>query len=108
MEDRITPGLYLEMTSIPPDGYATERVPEVLGLPAVLRATWWENVHPGRTDFPRKLPEFRLLGVYEVFEEVKGRPRYVVAQLINFDESAMPPVSSPVSAPHAAAKLPSP
>ncbi len=66
MEDRITPELYLEMTSIPPDGYATERVPDVLRLPAVARATWWENVQPGRTDLPRKLPEFSLLGVYEV------------------------------------------
>ena len=66
MEDRITPELYLEMTSIPPDAYAAERVPDVLRLPAVTRATWWENVQPGRTDLPRKLPEFSLLGVYEV------------------------------------------
>ena len=66
MEDRNTPGLYLEMTSMSPDDYAAERVPEVLDLPAVTRATWWENVAPGRTDLPRKLPEFSLLGVFEV------------------------------------------
>ena len=66
MEDRITPGLYLEMSSQAPERYATERVPELLELAAVSRATWWENVRPGRTDLPRKLPEFDLLGVYEV------------------------------------------
>ena len=66
MEDRITPGLYLEMTSLAPDDYAAQRVPEVLALPAVARATWWENVNPNRTDLPRKLPEFSLLGVFEV------------------------------------------
>jgi hypothetical protein len=66
VEDRITPGLYLEMSDVAPDAYAAARVPEVLMLPAVSRATWWENVKPGRTDLPRKLPEFSLLGVYEV------------------------------------------
>jgi hypothetical protein len=66
MEDRITAGLYLEMCSMPPDRYATERVPDVLASPTVSRATWWENVRPGRSDLPRRLPEFELLGVYEV------------------------------------------
>src|SRR5664279_4522354 len=68
MEDRITPGLYLEMTSTAPEDYSSSRVPEMLALEAVDRATWWENVNPGRTDLPRKLPEFSLLGVYEVGE----------------------------------------
>jgi hypothetical protein len=66
MEDRITAGLYLEMTSAAPDDYAATRVPEVSALEGVDRATWWANVNPGRTDLPRKLPEFSLLGVYEV------------------------------------------
>ncbi len=66
MEDRITAGLYLEMSSLMPDRYRTERVPELLERPTVSRATWWENVRPGRTDLPRKRPEFDLLGVYEV------------------------------------------
>ena len=66
MEDRITPGLYLEMTDRPVEGYVTERVPEVLALGGVERATWWENVYRDRDDLPRKLPEFGLLGVYEV------------------------------------------
>jgi hypothetical protein len=66
MEDRITPGLYLEMTSVAPAEYAAERVPEVLAMAGVTRATWWENVYVGRTDLPRKLPEFTLLGVYEL------------------------------------------
>ncbi len=66
MEDRITPGLYLEMTDRPVDVYVNERVPEVLALAGVERATWWENVYRDRGDLPRKLPEFGLLGVYEV------------------------------------------
>jgi hypothetical protein len=66
MEDRVTPGLYLEMTDVQGDEYAANRVPEVLDRPGVTRATWWENSCPDRTDLPRKLPEFGLLGVYEV------------------------------------------
>jgi hypothetical protein len=66
VEDRITPGLYLEMTDLDAGEYAANRVPAVLGLPAVERATWWRNVHRDRTDLPRVLPEFDLLGVYEV------------------------------------------
>ncbi len=65
MEDRITPGLYLEMCDQTPSGYAATRVPEVLALDQVERATWWENASPGRTDLPPKIPEFTLLGVYE-------------------------------------------
>jgi hypothetical protein len=68
VEDRITPGLYLEMTDGPIDAYATTRVPEVLVLEGVTRATWWENVNRDRTDLPRRLDEFSYLGVYEVDE----------------------------------------
>jgi len=66
VEDRITPGLYLEMTDGPIDTYATTRVPTMLTLDGVTRATWWENVNRDRTDLPRKLDEFSYLGVYEV------------------------------------------
>ena len=66
MEDRFTPGLYLEMSDLEPSRYAGERVPEVLTRPGVRRATWWENVRPDRSELPRELPEFRLLGVFEV------------------------------------------
>ena len=66
MEDRLTPGLYLEMTDALPAAYAHERVPQVLTWPGVQRATWWENVVPGRADLPRVLDEFSLLGIYEV------------------------------------------
>jgi hypothetical protein len=74
MEDRDTRGLWLEMTRRTPDRYAAERVPEVLGLPGVERATWWENVHLDRADLPRVLPEFTLLGVYEVTDEFRPPP----------------------------------
>jgi hypothetical protein len=66
MEDRDTPGLYLEMTDLSAGEYALSRVPAVLATPQVRRATWWENVHRDRPDLPRVLPEFGLLGVYEV------------------------------------------
>jgi hypothetical protein len=74
MEDRRTVGLYLETSDLDPDGYATTRVPEVLGLPGVARATWWENVVPDRTDLPRVLDEFSLLGAFEVDETFTTPP----------------------------------
>jgi hypothetical protein len=66
MEDRDTPGLYLEMTDLAAGDYAETRVPAVLAASHVRRATWWENVHRDRVDLPKVLPEFGLLGVYEV------------------------------------------
>ncbi|HSO96056.1 MAG TPA: hypothetical protein VLV81_08440 [Acidimicrobiia bacterium] len=66
MEDRDTPGLYLEMTDLSVGDYAATRVPTVLAADMVRRATWWRNVNRDRADLPRDLPEFGLLGVYEV------------------------------------------
>src|SRR3954469_11327281 len=57
------------MCDVDPSAYAEERVPEVLDQPGVERATWWENVAPGRADLPRRLPEFTLLGGFEVGAE---------------------------------------
>src|SRR5580704_7646888 len=75
VEDRITPVIYLEMTDRPVEAYAAERVPQVLSLNGVQRASWWENCVPFRTDLPRTLPEFGVLGVYEAdqgFESPAG------------------------------------
>jgi hypothetical protein len=69
MEDRITPVLYLEMTDRPAERYAEERVPEVLSRPGVHRASWWANCVPDRSDLPRTLPEFTVLGLYEADRE---------------------------------------
>src|SRR6478736_1180134 len=66
MEDRITPGLYLEMTDQPLDAYVRDRVPALLTQPGVDRATWWRNVKRDREDLPPVLPEFDHLAVYEV------------------------------------------
>ncbi len=66
MEDRITPGLYLEMTEGPLDDYVDTRVDAVLGHHGADRATWWRNVNRDRADLPRTLPEFDHLAVYEV------------------------------------------
>jgi hypothetical protein len=69
VEDRLTSGLYLEMTDEPIDGYVDRRVAQVLEHPAVARATWWWNVRRDRDDLPRVLPEFDHLGVYEVDDD---------------------------------------
>ena len=68
MEDRITPGVYLEMTTRAPEEYEQQRVPRLLARAGVKRATWWQNVVPDRSDLPRELDEFSLLGLYEVDE----------------------------------------
>lgn len=65
MEDRTSDCLYLELSDRPPEAYARERVPEVLALAGVERATWWRNQKPNRTEFPRRVEEFTTLGVYE-------------------------------------------
>jgi hypothetical protein len=65
VEDRLTTGLYLELTNWTPARYAEMRVEALTNAAGVERATWWENVCPGRTDLPRVLDEFSLLGVYE-------------------------------------------
>ena len=66
MEDRLTPGLYLEMTETPVAEHLATRVPSVLAQAGVERVTWWDNVHRDRDDLPRRLPEFQHLVVYEV------------------------------------------
>jgi hypothetical protein len=66
MEDRVTPGLYLEMTDDPLDEYVAGRVADLLAHPGVSRATWWRNVNRHRVDLPRRIPEFDHLAVYEV------------------------------------------
>lgn len=59
MEDRVDPGLWLETADSPIPG----------------RMTWWENAHPDRTDLPRKIDEFRYLGISEV-EQADVRWRF--------------------------------
>jgi hypothetical protein len=65
MEDRLTPALYLEMTDAAPDDYASARGRDVASIPGVERATWWSNVKRDRTEYPRELPEFATLAVFE-------------------------------------------
>jgi hypothetical protein len=68
VEDRRTPGLYLELAGAGPGAYGRERAPEVATRTGVSRATWWSNQHPDRDDVPRRLAEFTTLGVYELSE----------------------------------------
>ena len=66
MEDRTSAGLYLEMTNVAADAYAAERLGAVRTLPGVGVVTLWRNQLPGRDDYPRTVPEFETLAVYEV------------------------------------------
>ncbi len=68
MEDRCTPGLYLEMADDP----FGDRVDEVLTHSGAARATLWRNVHRDRSDLPRVLDEFDYLAVYEVDETFRA------------------------------------
>lgn len=66
MDDRITPTLWFELCDLAPERYEADRLPAVLARPGVERVTWWRNVVPGRTDLPRTLEEFCLLGIAEI------------------------------------------
>lgn len=65
MEDRLTPGLYMELGDVDPAHYTRVRAPELLGRPGVDRVTWWETVIPGRDELPMAVPDGTLLGVAE-------------------------------------------
>ncbi len=90
MEDRLHPGLYLEMSAVPLAEYLSDRLPAVADRAGVHGATWWENVHRDRTDLPRRLPEFTHLAAYEV------------------DRSFRPPAPSPVATGHHFLRTPRP
>jgi hypothetical protein len=74
MEDRVTPHLYLELTSQPSEAYGAARVPEVLAVPGVDRASWWSDCVPGRRDLPRRIDDVTTLGLYECSTEVRVPP----------------------------------
>jgi hypothetical protein len=65
VEDRITPGLYLELGDVDPTLYERTRAPELLARPGVDRVTWWATILPGRQEFPMAVPDGTLLGVAE-------------------------------------------
>jgi hypothetical protein len=60
VEDRVDAGLWLQTADAIPDGGHG--------------VTWWENAHPDRTDLPRKIDEFRYLGISE--DETDARWRF--------------------------------
>ncbi len=74
VEDRLTPFLYLELTVMAADQYGADRVPEVLALPGVDRATWWSDCVPGRRDLPRRIDDAATLGLYECTSELEAPP----------------------------------
>ena len=74
VEDRVDAGLWMEMTDLSVDEYSAKRLPDVLDLPGIERGGCWENANRDRTDLPRKLPEFSLLGLYEVDDGFEAPP----------------------------------
>lgn len=68
MEDRSTPGLYVELGNVDPADYAA-RAETLVARPGTQRVTWWANAKPGRDELPMRVPDGTLLGVSEVDEE---------------------------------------
>jgi len=66
VEDRTTPGLYLELGDVEPEAYRDARAPELLALAGVRRVTWWATAKPGRDELPMTVSDGTLLGVAEV------------------------------------------
>jgi len=90
MEDRMNPGLYLEMTDRTPQAYGSQRVDLVLAVPGVTRGTWWQNERPHREEFPRSIPEFTTLGLYEVTEDFKAPDPPEDVRTLHFDRTPRP------------------
>jgi hypothetical protein len=68
MEDRRSDGLWLEMSKEPAASYCAGRAASLAELPDVMSVSCWSNTKGGRTDLPRRLPEFETLGLFEVTE----------------------------------------
>ncbi|MHB8466997.1 MAG: hypothetical protein ACYDH6_15060 [Acidimicrobiales bacterium] len=66
MEDRQTPGLYLELVDADPSALGPRRSAHLATLAGVDRVSWWTNLAPGRDELPMKVPDGRLLVVAEV------------------------------------------
>ena len=66
MQDRLSEALWLEATDLGADEYRSSRAPLVQEVPGVQRGSLWANERPGRDEFPRSMPEFGLLAVWEV------------------------------------------
>jgi hypothetical protein len=72
VEDRITPGLYLELTDTDPADYARSRAPELLALPGVDRVSWWATGIPHRDELPMAVPDGTLLGLAETDDSFRA------------------------------------
>jgi hypothetical protein len=68
MEDRITPGLYMELGDIDPGTFEQARLPELRARPGVDRVSWWRTCIPGRRDLPMAIDDGSLLAVAETNE----------------------------------------
>jgi hypothetical protein len=66
VEDRTTPGLYLELGDFDAEQYGSGRARELLARPGVARVSWWATNVPGRDELPMTVTDGTLLGVAEV------------------------------------------
>jgi hypothetical protein len=78
------------MTDGPLAAYVEGRVPDLLEVEGVERATWWENCRRDRDDLPRKLAEFSYLAVYEVDDTFTPPPPHELATGLHFRRTGRP------------------
>jgi hypothetical protein len=89
MEDRTTPGLYLELGDIDADDYA-QRARTLRERPGVERVTWWANAKPGRDELPMRVTDGTLLGVSEVDDTFTAPEPLAGAVCLHFRRFARP------------------
>jgi hypothetical protein len=68
VEDRISAGLWIELAQSEVGDYGS-RAQLLMSHQGISSAWWGSNQKPNRTDLPRVLDEFSVLGVYEVGPE---------------------------------------
>jgi hypothetical protein len=71
VEDRTTPGLYLELGDSTPEELA-ERAGQLTEQAGVERVSWWTNCVPGRRDLPMKVEDGSMLLVAELDSSFRG------------------------------------
>jgi hypothetical protein len=86
----MTPALYLEMTDLTPEAYESQRLREVLRRTGVERASLWANQRPGRSEFPRTVPEFETLAVFEATPEFSAPEPTDAVRGLHFRRTARP------------------
>jgi len=89
MEDRTQPGLWLELVGSEDSSYGI-RAADLMQRTGVTSAWWGINANPGRKDLPHKIPEFSMLGIYEVDDDFKAPSTDVGSNGLHFTRTTRP------------------